>query len=338
MSAVWVIRPGEKSKNQGFALEKGCAVIGWSELGDIRDYDSLDKVRERVRKKRLCTNPDSTRSVNSAAGQVWAFANRAKKGEKMDCVKRGDWVILPRKGGVLNGHSAIGTVTGSYGFRKAAPNGCMHQRPVDWKHREFPDSGLRRVVNVSNCLSTLNRVGGDESGEELVRVLNGDAAVYETDSDVKRAIIREFPAKKMEELVRHIVEAMGYKCEEPISKGADGGLDIVATHPGELIDPVCGQVKNTRSTIGAPEIQQLAGAINEHPKGRVHNKGLFVSMGGFGDAKQKEALKKRFPHIRLWDADDILRLVREYCGKIDDADCRKRLAECGILAAEESVQ
>ena len=262
----------------------------------------------------------------------------SKKSDKMDGVKRGDWVILPRKGGVLNGHSAIGTVIGSYRYRKTAPNGCMHQRPVEWKHREFPDSGLRRVVNVSNCLSTLNRVGGDDSGDELARVLDGKAVVYTTDSAVKRAIIREFPAKKMEELVRHIVEAMGYKCEVPTSKGADGGLDVVATHPGELIDPVCGQVKNTQSTMGAPEIQQLAGAINEHPKGRVHNKGLFVSMGGFGDAKQKEALKKRFPHIRLWDADDILRLVRENCGKIKNANCKKRLADCGVLESAESVQ
>ena len=340
MSNLWIIRPGEGSKDQQFALENSCAVIGWSELGDLRDYDTLDKVRERVRKKRLCTNPDSTQSVNSAAGQVWCFANRAKKGDKMDGVKKGDLIILPLKGGVRNNHSAIGEVVGSYRFRKKASPGCRHQRPLTWLNREFPnaEADILRIVRRP----TVNKVGGSKECADLRRALKGGGQSLGSSAsaqDIKRAIGLKFPAKQMEELVRQILNAMGYECEKPKSKGADGGLDAFATHPDKngLVDPICAQVKNTTGAVGAPEMQKLAGAMSEAcmRKGCMgpFYKGLFISYGGFGGTAKKKELAQRFPRIRQWDADDILRLAREYCGKIKCANCKKRLAECGISAA-----
>ena len=326
-----MIRPGKDSKDQDFALKKECAVIGWHWVGDLRNY----KGDIEAIKNRLLKGEPGSKSIATDAKKLLNFV----KG-----VKKHDLVILPLKGGVRNQHSAIGKVVNPYRFRETAPLGCRHQRPVKWLEKEFPNSKADILVAVAQRRPALNRVGGDEEHANLLRALDekgrqslGSVA---SDQEIKRAIGRKFPAKRMEALVRHILDAMGYKCEKPTSMGADGGVDVFATHPDKngLIDPLCAQVKNTNGAIGAPEMQKLAGAMSEacvrKPgfKGPFH-KGLFISFGGFGDKVKEKELAQRFPHIRQWKADDILRLAREYCGRIECANCRKQLAECGISAA-----
>ena len=336
MSQVWVIRAGRDGKDQNYALENECAVIGWHWVGDIRAYKGdLEKIKTRIRKEEPGS---SNQSIGSAASQLLNLV----KG-----VKKGDLIIVPLKGGTRNHHSAIGEVVGPYRFRKSAPAGCKHQRPVKWLKEAFPNSGADILGALTNWRSTVNKIGDSKECANLLRALKGGGQSLgstASDHEVKQAIGRKFPAKQMEELVRQILNAMGYECEEPASKGADGGLDVFATHPDKngLVDPLCAQVKNTNGIMGAPDMQKLAGAMSEACvrdkgfKGPFH-KGLFVSFGGFGDKAKAKDLAQRFPHIRQWTADDILRLAREYCDRIDCANCKKRLAECGISAAR-SVQ
>ena len=332
MSNLWIIRAGRDSKNQRFALDNHCAVVGWGYLGSLRDYKSTDEVKSRIRKQ----EPDSSeQSIASSAGQLWRFANTDKD---RDSVKRGDWVILPRKGGALNQHFAAGKVSGDYRFKERAPEGCQHQRPVKWEHERFPNDGVPHPLSNQATVSQIKDSG------KIIRVLEGDDKAAAAVRDVKMAVGLAFKGKDMEELVRQILNAMGYDCVKPKSRGADGGLDVFATHPDKngLVDPLCAQVKNTHGAMGAPDMQQLAGAMSEACerkkgfKGPFH-KGLFVSYGGFGNKEKVKDLAERFPHIRRWDANDILRLAREYCDRIECVDCKKRLAECGISAAR-SVQ
>ena len=325
-----MIRPGKDSKDQDFALSNKCAVIGWHWVGDLRDYKGdIEAIKNCILK-----GEPGSKSIATDAKKLLNFV----KG-----VKKGDLIIVPLKGGVRNQHSAIGEVILPYRFRKKAPLGCKHQRPVKWLKEEFPNSKADILVAVAQRRPALNRVGGDEEHANLLRAVDekGEQSLGSVASDqgIKRAIGRKFPAKQMEELVRHILDAMGYECEKPKSKGADGGLDAFATHPDKngLVDPICAQVKNTTGAVGAPEMQKLAGAMSEAcmRKGCMgpFYKGLFISYGGFGGTAKKKELAQRFPRIRQWDADDILRLAREYCGKIKCANCKKRLAECGISAA-----
>ena len=343
MSAVWVIRPGRDSKDQRFALKESCTVIGWGWLGNIRRrYKSVDDVKDRIREDET---GNSERSIAASASQAWRFA-----GKDRDSVKNDDLVIMPLKGSVVNHHSAVGKVIGDYRYDKSkdTPSGCRHQRPVEWLNKAFPNADADILCALNNWRRTVNKVGDSKECADLLRALKGGGQSLGSAAnpqDIKRAIGRKFPAKQMEELVRQILNAMGYKCVEPESKGADGGLDVFATHPDKngLVDPLCAQVKNTNGAVGAPEMQKLAGAMSEACvrdkgyKGPFH-KGLFVSFGGFGDTAKKKDLAQRFPHIRLWEADDILRLAREYGDDIKDANCKKRLAECGISEVAGSVQ
>ena len=322
MSQVWVIRAGRQSKDQHFALDNDCAVIGWGHLGNVRDYESVEEVKVGIKKQ----EPHSSdQSIAVSAWQVWRFANTDKN---RDSVKKGDWIILPLKGGVSNHHAAVGKVAGGYRFKKRAPDGCKHQRAVEWVNKRFPNKAIPHPLSNQATVSQV------KNGEEVARALDGRGeAEFDAADGVKRAIMREFKGRDMEMLVAKILEALGYQ-RDKLKGGTDGGLDVVARHTtDELVDPVCAQVKNTQDAKGAPDIQRLVGAMGEHPEGRVHNKGLFVSMGGF---KDKPGLKKRFPHIRLWDADDILRLIGKHYANLGE-QCKKRLPpkkEFLALAAE----
>ena len=137
--------------------------------------------------------------------------------------------------------------------------------------------------------------------------------------DVKKFVTLNFCGPKqgheLEKLVAQILGAMGYECDDP-EKGPDGGIDILASR--NLTEVVCVQVKSSTHQKGAPHIQSLAGTMG------CHSSGLFVAWGGFGGKKNEKRLRKQFQSIRLWNAEDVLRLVDEYYDKFDE-EFKKRL-------------
>ena len=309
MSTVWLIRAGRKGRDQDFAVENNCAVVGWGEVGDLSGK-SIGAVKDVVREQRYGYNDWQ---VDGAAWQLWHFANT---------VQKRDWVILPLMGKSKE-YCAVGKIAGDYRYVKSASQGCNHRRRVSWKDKQFPDEAIPHPLTNQATVSRIKK------SNLVARALEGRKDNASGDARVKQSIMREFKAHDMEGLIVQIFLAMGYECASA-PKGADGGIDINVTHPSdELVDPLCVQVKNTQGSKGSPDIQRLVGAMSEQ---RVH-KGLYVSMGGFGGDKRKKALRERFPHIRLWNADDVLRLVREHYSNFEDEDCKRRLAECGISAA-----
>ena len=82
---VWLVRAGQRGENEDFALSRGLATIGWSELGDLNQYaskvDLLDALRMR--------HPDARPSrLQNWAGQIWAFYKT---------IQVGDIVAMPLK-------------------------------------------------------------------------------------------------------------------------------------------------------------------------------------------------------------------------------------------------
>ena len=317
MSNVWIIRAGVSPGDQEFALKKGCAVIGWGDTGDMSKMNcgeveaAVRAIREREGRSR------STQYLR----QPWHFART---------VQNEDWIVLPlnNERGKRSGYAAVGTVSDGYKYAKGQPNGRSHQRPVKWKHSAFPVKAmplnLRDKIGVRG---TVKKIGGDELSRQIARMLQGrNFASDERGRNLKQLIADAFPDHDLEGLVAEIMNAMGYQTEE-LKKGADGGVDVFAFRYDwlGLEDAVCAQVKNSQGSKGAPDIQHLVGAMSEpikrvDSKGPFH-KGLFVSMSGFA---KREVLEKRFPHIRLWDGDDVLHLVGEHYDELDE-ECIKRL-------------
>ena len=299
MSQTWLIRAGVSPGDQEFALKNGCAVIGWGDTGDISGM-SCDEAEAAVRAIR---EREGRNCSPQYSRQPWHFANS---------VKEGHWVVLPLKDerGKRNGYSAVGKVKGGYQYKEDQPNGRSHQRPLEWVDKEFPDGEIQHPLTNQ---MTISKIG--DSGAIIPSLDNqGGAPSVNLKSVIQRDIQGRDQGREMERLIAEILKAMGYACELT-QKSGDDGVDIFASaDPLGLEEAVCVEVKGGGSQKGTPDIRGLLGAMQM----REAQKGLYVSWGGFGGIANQQKLKEKFPFIRLWDAEDVVRLVGEHYHKLDE--------------------
>jgi restriction system protein len=116
---------------------------------------------------------------------------------------------------------------------------------------------------------------------------------------------------EMQELVAGLLRAMGYKTRISPS-GSDRGKDIVASPDGlGFEDPrIVVEVKHRSATMGAPEVRSFLGGRH------AHDKGLYVSTGGFTREARYEAERAAIP-LTLMDLDDFVHSLLEHYEKLD---------------------
>jgi len=83
--AIWLIRAGKHGERENYALDNGCAVIGWSEC---KSFSGLSK-REELLPLLENTYPDcGHKRLLNWESQLWPFINT---------IQIGDIVALPLK-------------------------------------------------------------------------------------------------------------------------------------------------------------------------------------------------------------------------------------------------
>ena len=97
-SDIWVIAPGKGARLWSEFLKRGIAVIGWSHLGDLGEYESREAIHDALIQEGRGQNPVM------ASLAAWEFAHEMKKGDIV-LAKRGRSVIL-----------GWGRVTGDYSY------------------------------------------------------------------------------------------------------------------------------------------------------------------------------------------------------------------------------
>lgn len=154
---VWLVRAGRAGEQEPFALAHGCAVIGWSRMGDLSVVESREEMIEELRIK----DPDaSDRRLTNHAAQLWAFAFR---------IAPGDVAVLPSK---VRRTVAVGTVTGPYRYEAGNPSGARHVRPVDWTRPEVPRDAIGQDLLWSLGASmTICQVGRNAAAERFATIL-----------------------------------------------------------------------------------------------------------------------------------------------------------------------
>ena len=117
---------------------------------------------------------------------------------------------------------------------------------------------------------------------------------------------------EMEELIAGLLRAMGYKTIVSPA-GLDKGKDIIASPDGlGLEDPkILVEVKHRNSTMGAPNIRNFMGVLQQN------NKGLYVSTGGFSKEAEYEAERSQNP-ITLMDIDMLVKFIIQYYDNFDN--------------------
>lgn len=301
-------------------IEGKFVAIGWDELGDL---STLTDDREVLKERLAETYPD----VSLGAIRIWAGVILRFKFE----MQEGDYVICPNK---ADSTVNIGRITGP---AYVAPSVEVHrnQRPVEWLRTGIPrvefSEGARYEIGSA---VTLFRVKNYES-EFLSYLTSGSppptppAATEQTATtqaeeapnadrieshsrDFVTDVLRKMDPFRFEHFTAGLLQAMGYHARATVSTG-DGGVDVIASKDALGIEqPVIKvQCKRTVSTIGAPDVQNLAGAL-AHGGSEV---GLFITLGNYSaDAKHLERTRQ---DLRLVNGSELIEMVFENYERLD---------------------
>ena len=303
--AVWVVKAGEGSEIVNRVESASVVAIGWAEMGDCSDLQSREDFKEAYRR----AYPDDTNPwrIGLQAGQVYRFVREISEG---DVVMTPD---SPRR------ELLMGRVTGAYEHDLTVIGAFYPQvRRVEWVRRISRDDLTQGLANVVAGWLTIFAVEGWDA--EVQALLAGEALAAEEPEDladlyqetVAKAdelisdILARIGPYDFQDLVAAVLRAMGLRTKVSLP-GPDGGKDIVA-HPDAFgfAEPVIKvQVKHTKVSVGAPDVRNFRSVVGQHEKG------LFVSTGGFTSEARHEPERAGSP-LTLMDRDGFVDLLIEH--------------------------
>ncbi len=305
MSRFWMVRAGEGGRLFSEFERASCVAIGWKEMGNLSDFQSLEDLKQEI--KRVYPADHPSKAANAAA-MVWKFKSEMSIGDNVvtyDPMQR---------------EYLVGEIKSNYRYDECVLSDYNHIREVQWFGKVSRDHLTVGAKNTLGSVLTLFEPGIDVL-EQLKKALSGqpiDTASPDVDAD--GAILKEDQIAKahefvkdrilklssddMEQLVACILKAMGYKARvTPV--GPDRGRDVIASPDGlGLQQPrIMAEVKHRpHDSMGAPQIRSFLGAL------RSSDCGLYVSTGGFTKEAKYEA-ERAFVPITLVDLDELALLV-----------------------------
>jgi restriction system protein len=325
-TSLWVVHISNHEPSALRAQEEGFICIGWTKIGNLAPHDTREKMKVAYRRG----FPDaSDGSIRSSYGQVFRFAHE---------MKLGDPVVYPIKG---SRDILLGEIAGPYRWaeddRRLVENDYCNVRKVKW---------LKRVPRIVFSQDALHSFGGyssvatsDDYLEEVIAILKSDKAAPSTvkpDDGIitvapepsageaklnlaERAVeetedylLRQWSrtTQQFEHVVAAVFRAMGYTAH--VQQGThDLGVDVVA-HPDPLgvQPPVLKiQAKSGTGKIGAKEVKELRGLLNQGEKG------VLVALGGFSiDSRH---VQQNDADLVLIDGERFVQLFLEFYDRLD---------------------
>ena len=112
-----------------------------------------------------------------------------------------------------------------------------------------------------------------------------------------------------QDVVKALLEGMGYRVSWVAPPGKDGGIDLIAfqDHLGATGPRIKVQVKRQQGTIGVDSIRSFLGVLSDHD-----DIGLFISLGGFSSDAEKEARTHSSKRLTLLDSKKFFDLWIEH--------------------------
>ena len=315
---MWMVRAGEGGLMIDEFRTESWVGIGWTALGDMNRLQSRADFTEAVAQ----SYPSMKLGQRaSSAGQSFRFVREIALGDDVITYDRGERTYV------------VGEVAGEYEHRGAGSGEYPNIRRVRWQGTVTRDALSVAARNSLGAISTWFLIPPSVA-EEIVRLLTSGSVAAELSSkpeepeaaaevaDLYRDVqsqgfefikdkVNALDWNEMQELVAGLLRAMGYKTRISPS-GSDRGKDIVASPDGlGFEDPrIVVEVKHRTATMSAPEIRSFLGGRHDH------DKGLYVSTGGFTKDARYEAERGRIP-ITLMDLDDLVRALLEHYEQMD---------------------
>lgn len=335
MAVLWGIHNNQSSLD---LVQGGFISIGWEELGDL---SGIEIDRDLLKRRLAETYP----TAKPGAIPVWAGVIYRFIAE----MQIGDYVISPNKADrTLN----FGIVEGPYYFEPAAE---VHgnRRRVRWIKTDVPrDTFSQSALHEIGSAVTLFQVkthareffgllGLDASTKPGETATEDEVDLAEDEPNAERVdtysrdfvvdILRRVDAYHFEHFVAGLLQAMGYRASATVTSG-DGGVDVIASRDPLGIEPpiIKVQCKRTVTTIGAPDVQKLAGAL-AHGGSEL---GLFVTLGTYSsDALHIERTRQ---DLRLIKGTQLVDLIFEYYEALD-SEWKRLLPLRRVYAVDRDV-
>ena len=310
---MWGIHGGRTGDADTLFLQGGCVALGWHTVGDL---SKLPANREGFKSRVAEVFPTMKQgAVPVSAGQLYRFVYEAKIG---------DIVVYPSKS---DRHIHIGRIEGDYEYSPKEEITYPNHRKVKWlknlPRTYFSQGALHEIGSAMSCFAV--KTYSDEflaaiegkgvsvpvAQDETVALVVSDIE-DQTNDYVLKKLAQELKGGSFEDFVAHLLQAMGYKTQQPKRcKGADGGVDIIA-HKDELgFEPpiIKVQVKSTEAKSGDQEVTALYGKCNPDEKA------LFITLGEF--TNQAENFARNKPNLRLIRGDELVGLIFLHYEKFD---------------------
>jgi len=315
---MWFVRAGKKGVLLEAFLDESLISIGW-DIGDLTQYNNEESILKAIEKKW----PEKSRKWHKVSARtVYKFYKDFKVGDRI--------LTYDPKRRVY--HS--GTIKGDYQYGELDdrfPSDHHHYRKVAWDAETFSRDQLS--VSARNSLGSLltifkvpepvireisnlpikegeNTLSQENDGEERTE---WDLESVENRSlELIKDVISRIDWDDMQHLVAGLLRAVGYKTVVS-PYGSDRGKDIIASPDGFGFESprIVVEVKHRPSqAIGSQEIRSFIGGRHEH------DKGLFVSTGGFTRDAYYEAERSKIP-LTLMTLDELVQALLDNYENLD---------------------
>lgn len=289
--------------------------IGWHQLGDLHPYEGA---RDLLKKALVDAFPEA----KAGAIPVWAGVLHRFAFE----MNIGDLVIAPNK---ADRTLSFGRIESDYYWDSDAdvhPN----RRRVTWLATGVPrvlfSQAARNEIGSAVTLFRVKRYAHEfldylklPTGKPLdvtVPTPSDDAAIESAEEEPNAERIQTYTSDflieslhklnpyRFEHFTAALLRAMGYRAQATQASG-DGGVDVIAYRDPLGLEPpiIKVQCKRTIGTVGAPEVQKLAGALALGGS----EVGLFITLGSYSaDAIHIERIRQ---DLRLVTGTGLVSLI-----------------------------
>lgn len=176
----WIYSPGDNACMWDEFYKLGIMGIGWDEVGNLKDFSSKEKIKERMK-----SVYDASYSYKNNAHCLWQFANEIKVGD----------IIFAKKG--MHKIVGKGVVTSDYIFDETRAN-YKQIRKVQWQYKgewEHPGQAvmktLTNITPYSDYVQKLLELFGDEAEDEAVQEAEIKYPPYSKDDFLEEVYMSE---------------------------------------------------------------------------------------------------------------------------------------------------
>lgn len=298
---VWVVR-ADGGQFTDACVEGGYTGIGW-DLGDLSRVED----REELRAKYAEADPDETSNyvIGQQVGQIARFLWE---------IGPGDWVITPtadsawlRYGRISDGASWAYSPIGE-------PGPYRYRRSVEWQERLLNRSEFS-VPFQYKIRSSLTVYAVDLREEFLEKIgeLQPPSAAGAVDDDPQRTVlsqILELNDKDFEELVKHLLSALGFEDPQVVGGSGDRGVDVTGTLNSSGLARVDVYVQAKRYQLGSKveskDVRKLRQVIP------IYGQGAVITTADFEQNAYGVASEVGFSRIGLVNGSQLVDLLIEH--------------------------